>query len=169
MPNTVRLHRVIAASPEKVYRAFLEPDALAQWLPPDGFVCTVHELDARAGGRHRASFRNFTTGSSHSFGGEYVELVPNERLTYTDRFDAEALPGEMRTTVTLKAVSVGTEMTVVQDGVPEVIPLEGCYLGWQQSLANLARLVGRISRTNRRRGGGDAEVRHHRLRRARRL
>lgn len=142
MPNTVRLHRVIAASPEKVYRAFLEPDALAQWLPPDGFVCTVHELDTRTGGRHRASFRNFTTGGSHSFGGEYVELVPNERLTYTDRFDAEALPGEMRTTVTLKPVSVGTEMTVVQDGVPEVIPLEGCYLGWQQSLANLARLVG---------------------------
>src|SRR4051794_34571989 len=142
MPNTVRLHRVIAASPEKVYRAFLEPDALAQWLPPDGFVCTVHELDARPGGRHRASFRNFTTGGSHSFGGEYVELVPNERLTYTDRFDAEALPGEMRTTVTLKPVSCGTEMTVVQKGIPEVIPLEGCYLGWQQSLANLARLVG---------------------------
>ena len=141
MSNTVRLHRVFAASPEKIYRAFLEPDALAQWLPPDGFVCTVHELDARAGGHHRASFRNFTTGGSHSFGGEYVELVPNERLTYTDRFDAEALPGEMRTTVTLKAVSMGTEMTVVQDGVPEVIPLEGCYLGWQQSLANLARLV----------------------------
>ena len=141
MSNTVRLHRVFAASPEKVYRAFLEPDALAQWLPPDGFVCTVHDLDARVGGRHRASFRNFTTGGSHSFGGEYVEMVPNERLTYTDSFDAEALPGEMRTTVTLKAVSVGTEMTVVQDGVPEVIPLEGCYLGWQQSLANLARLV----------------------------
>jgi uncharacterized protein YndB with AHSA1/START domain len=142
MPNTVRLHRVIAASPEKVYRAFIEPDALAQWLPPDGFVCTVHELDARTGGRHRASFRNFTTGGSHSFGGEYVELVPTERLTYTDRFDVEVLPGEMRTTVTLKAVSCGTEMTVVQEGVPEVIPLEGCYLGWQQSLANLARLVG---------------------------
>jgi len=141
MSNTVRLHRVFAASPEKVYRAFLEPDALAQWLPPDGFVCTVHDLDARVGGRHRASFRNFTTGGSHSFGGEYVEMVPNERLTYTDSFDAEALPGEMRTTVTLKAVSIGTEMTVVQDGVPEVIPLEGCYLGWQQSLANLARLV----------------------------
>ena len=141
MSNTVRLHRVFAASPEKIYRAFLEPDALAQWLPPDGFVCTVHDLDARVGGRHRASFRNFTTGGSHSFGGEYVEMVPNERLTYTDSFDAEALPGEMRTTVTLKAVSIGTEMTVVQDGVPEVIPLEGCYLGWQQSLANLARLV----------------------------
>jgi uncharacterized protein YndB with AHSA1/START domain len=139
MPNTVRLHRVIAASPEKVYRAFLEPDALAQWLPPDGFVCTVHELDARAGGRHRASFRNFTTGGSHSFGGEYVELAPNERLTYTDRFDAEALPGEMRTTVMLRAVSIGTEMTVEQAGVPEVMPLEGCCLGWQQSLANLAR------------------------------
>jgi uncharacterized protein YndB with AHSA1/START domain len=142
MPNTVRLHRVIAASPEKVYRAFIEPDALAQWLPPDGFVCTVHELDARTGGGHRASFRNFTTGGSHSFGGEYVELLPNERLTYTDRFDVEALPGEMRTTVTLKAASCGTEMSVVQEGVPEGIPLEGCYLGWQQSLANLARLVG---------------------------
>ena len=110
-------------------------------VAPDGFVCTVHDLDARVGGRHRASFRNFTTGGSHSFGGEYVEMVPNERLTYTDSFNAEALPGEMRTTVTLKAVSMGTEMTVVQDGVPEVIPLEGCYLGWQQSLANLARLV----------------------------
>ena len=141
MPNTVRLHHVFAASPEKLYRAFLEPDALAQWLPPDGFVCTVHELDACVGGRHRASFRNFTTGHSHSFGGEYVEIVPNERLTYNDSFDAEALPGEMRTTVALKAVSVGTEMTVVQEGVPEVIPLEACYLGWQQSLTNLARLV----------------------------
>lgn len=142
MTSIIRLHHVIAARSEKVYRAFLEPDALAQWLPPDGYVCTVHDLDPRAGGRHRASFRNFTTGGSHGFGGTYVELIPNERLVYTDSFETEALPGEMTTTVTLKAVSVGTEMTVVQEGVPDMIPPEGCYLGWQQSLANLARLVG---------------------------
>jgi uncharacterized protein YndB with AHSA1/START domain len=141
MPGTVRLHRVLATSPDKVFRAFTEPDALAQWLPPDGFVCTVHELDARSGGRHRASFRNFTTGDSHSFGGEYVDFVPNQRLQYTDSFDDPNMPGEMRATVTLKQVSCGTEMTVVQEGIPDAIPVESCYLGWQQSLTNLARLV----------------------------
>ncbi|UYZ09270.1 SRPBCC family protein [Agrobacterium salinitolerans] len=141
MPNTVRLHRVIAAKPEKVYRAFLEPDAVASWLPPYGFLCTVHDLDAKVGGTFRMSFRNFTTGNGHSFGGEYMELVPSERLVYTDRFDDPNLPGEMKVTVELKAVSVGTEMTVVQDGVPDVIPLEACYLGWQDSLRKLAKLV----------------------------
>lgn len=141
MTNTVRLHRVIAAKPEKVYRAFLEPDAVASWLPPYGFLCTVHELDAEVGGTFRMSFRNFTTGNGHSFGGEYMELVPGERLVYTDRFDDPNLPGEMTVTVELKAVSVGTELTVVQDGVPDVIPLEACYLGWQDSLRKLAKLV----------------------------
>ena len=141
MPNTIRLHRVIASRPEKVYRAFLEPDAIASWLPPYGFLCTVHELEAKAGGKHRMSFRNFTTGDSHAFGGEYIELVPGERLVYTDKFDDPNLPGEMKVTVTLKAVSVGTEMTVVQEGVPDVIPPEGCYLGWQDSLHKLAKLV----------------------------
>lgn len=141
MPNTVRLHRVIVAKPEKIYRAFLEPDAVASWLPPYGFLCIVHELKAEIGGKHRMSFRNFTTGNSHSFGGEYKELVPGERLVYTDRFDDPNLPGEMKVTVSLKAVSVGTEMTVVQEGVPDVIPLEACYLGWQESLRKLAKLV----------------------------
>jgi len=141
MPNTVRLHRVLATSPEKVYRAFLEADAMAKWLPPNGFACTVHRLDARVGGSHRMSFRNFTTGHSHSFGGEYTELVPNERLRYTDKFDDPNLPGEMQVTVTLKKVAVGTELNVVQEGVPDVIPVEACYLGWQQSLENLAKLV----------------------------
>ena len=141
MSNTVRLHRVIAAKPEKVYRAFLEPDAVASWLPPYGFLCTVHDLDAKVGGTFRMSFRNFTTGNGHSFGGEYMELVPGERLVYTNRFDDPNLPGEMKVTVELKAVSVGTEMTVVQDGVPDVIPLEACYLGWQDSLRKLAKLV----------------------------
>lgn len=141
MTNTVRLHRVIAAKPEKVYRAFLESDAVASWLPPYGFLCTVHELEPVVGGKHRMSFRNFTTGNSHSFGGEYKELVPGERLVYTDRFDDPNLPGEMKVTVELKAVSVGTEMSVVQDGVPDVIPLEACYLGWQDSLRKLAMLV----------------------------
>jgi len=141
MPNTVRLHRVLATSPEKVYRAFLEADAMAKWLPPNGFACTVHRLDARVGGGHRMSFRNFTTGHSHSFGGNYVELVPNERLRYTDKFDDPNLPGEMQVTVTLKKVAVGTELNVVQEGVPDVIPVEACYLGWQQSLENLAKLV----------------------------
>ncbi|TCD14240.1 SRPBCC family protein [Oricola cellulosilytica] len=141
MPNTVRLHRVFPTRPEKVYRAFLEPDALAQWLPPNGYVCTVHELEAKVGGSHRASFRNFTTGKSHSFGGEYLELVADERIRYTDRFDDPNMPGEMTVTVTLQAVSVGTEVNITQEGVPDVIPLEACYLGWQDSLRNLARLV----------------------------
>jgi len=141
MPNTVRLHRVLATSPEKVYRAFLEPDAMAKWLPPNGFACTVHQLEPRVGGTHRMSFRNFTTGHGHSFGGEYLELVPNEKLRYTDRFDDPNLPGQMEVTVTLRKVSVGTEVTIVQDGVPDVIPVEACYLGWQESLKNLARLV----------------------------
>lgn len=141
MPNTVRLHRVIAAPPEKIYRAFLEPDALARWLPPDGFTGKVHALDARVGGGHRMSFTNFTTGKTHDFGGEYLELRPDERLRYTDRFDDAGLPGEMQVTVDLKAVSVGTEITIVQEGVPDAIPLEACYLGWQESLRNLARLV----------------------------
>lgn len=141
MPNTIHVHRVITASPEKVYRAFLEPDAVASWLPPFGFVCTVHELDAREGGTHRMSFRNFTTGNTHSFGGTYMELVPYERLVYTDKFDDPNLSGEMKTTVTLKDVSVGTEMTVEQQGVPDVIPVEACYLGWQESLRKLAKLV----------------------------
>jgi uncharacterized protein YndB with AHSA1/START domain len=141
MPSTIHLHRVFATKPEKVYRAFLEPDAIASWLPPFGFVCTVHELDATVGGKHKMSFRNFTTNRSHSFGGTYLELVPGERLVYTDRFDDPNLPGEMKATVTFRAVSVGTEMTVEQQGVPDVIPAEACYLGWQESLQKLAKLV----------------------------
>jgi uncharacterized protein YndB with AHSA1/START domain len=141
MPNTIRLHRVIAAKPEKLYRAFLEPDAIASWLPPYGFTCTVHELDAKVDGNHRMSFRNFTTGHSHSFGGTYLELVPGERLVYTDKFDDPNLPGEMKITVTFKAVSVGTEVNIEQQGVPDVIPVEACYLGWQGSLRKLSRLV----------------------------
>ena len=141
MPNTVRMHRVLATRPEKVYRAFLEADALAKWLPPNGFACTVHLLEPEVGGRFKMSFRNFTTGTGHSFGGEYVELVPNELLRYTDKFDDPNLPGDIRVTVTLKKVSVGTEITIVQEGLPDVIPLEACYLGWQESLRNLARLV----------------------------
>ena len=141
MPNTVRLHRVLATRPEKVYRAFLEADAIAKWLPPNGFACTVHHLDAKVGGTHRMSFRNFTTGDSHAFGGEYVELMPNERLRYTDKFEDPNLPGQLLVTVTLRAVPVGTELSIVQEGLPDVIPLEACYLGWQQSLENLAKLV----------------------------
>ncbi|HYZ21936.1 MAG TPA: SRPBCC family protein [Rhodopila sp.] len=141
MPNTVRLHRVLAAKPEKVYRAFLEPDALAKWLPPDGFACTVHQLEAKVGGRFRMSFRNFTTNQSHTFGGEYIELLPNERVRYTDRFDDPNLTGDIQVTVALRPVSVGTELSIVQEGLPDVIPVEACYLGWQQSLRNLARLV----------------------------
>ena len=141
MPSTVRLHRVLATKPEKIYRAFLEPDAVAKWLPPNGFTCTVHHMDAKVGGSHRMSFRNFTTGHSHAFGGKYVELIPNERLRYTDKFEDPNLPGEMQVTVTLKAVSVGTEVNIVQEGVPDVIPPEACYLGWQESLRSLARLV----------------------------
>jgi uncharacterized protein YndB with AHSA1/START domain len=141
MPNTVRLHRVLATKPEKIYRAFLEADAIAQWLPPYGFTCTVHHLEPKVGGTHRMSFRNFTTGNSHAFGGEYLELVPHERLRYSDRFEDANLPGEMQVTVTLKKVSVGTELNVVQEGIPDVIPLEACYLGWQESLRKLAKLV----------------------------
>ena len=141
MPNTVRLHRVLATTPEKVYRAFLEADALAKWLPPNGFACTVHHLEAKVGGTHKMSFRNFTTGNGHSFGGTFLELVPNERLRYTDRFDDANLPGEMTVTITLKKVLVGTELNIVQEGLPDVIPVEACYLGWQQSLENLAKLV----------------------------
>ena len=141
MPNTVRLHRVLTAKPEKIYRAFIEADAIAKWLPPNGFTCTVHQLEARVGGSHRMSFRNFTTGHGHSFGGQYLELAPNERLRYTDRFDDPNLPGEIVVTVTLKKVSVGTEIGIVQEGLPDVIPVEACYLGWQESLRNLARLV----------------------------
>jgi uncharacterized protein YndB with AHSA1/START domain len=141
MPNTVRLHRVLATRPEKVYRAFLEADALAKWLPPNGFACTVHHLEPEVGGTFKMSFRNFTTGNGHAFGGEYVELVANERLRYTDKFDDPNLPGQMQVTVVLKKVSVGTELTIVQEGLPDAIPLEQCYLGWQESLRNLARLV----------------------------
>ncbi|QGM98633.1 SRPBCC family protein [Methylocystis parvus] len=141
MPNTITFHRVLATKPEKVYRAFIEPDAMAQWLPPYGFTCTVHKLDPQIGGEHRMSFRNFTTGNSHSFGGKYVELVPNERIRYTDGFDDPNLPGEMEVTVTLKAVSTGTELNITQAGVPDVIPPEACYLGWQESLQKLAKLV----------------------------
>ncbi|WP_425410976.1 SRPBCC family protein [Hyphococcus sp.] len=141
MPNTIKLHRVVAAAPEKIYRAFLEADAIASWLPPYGFLCTVHELEAKVGGKHKMSFRNFTTGDSHSFGGEYLELIPGEKLVYTDRFDDPNLPGEMKITITLTAVSVGAEITVVQEGVPDVIPSAACYLGWQESLNKLTRLV----------------------------
>ena len=141
MPNTVRLHRVLATGPEKVYRAFIEADALAKWLPPNGFTCTVHHLDAKIGGSFRMSFRNFTTGRSHSFGGRYLELVPGERLRYTDKFDDSNLPGEMQVTVTIKSVSVGIELAIEQEGIPDAIPAEACYLGWQESLRNLARLV----------------------------
>lgn len=141
MPATVKLHRVLTAEPDKVYRAFIEPDAIASWLPPYGFLCTVHALDAKVGGRHRMSFRNFTTGNSHAFGGEYRELIPGEKLVYTDRFDDPNLPGEMTVTVALKAVSAGTDMTVVQEGIPDIIPPDQCYVGWQQSLEKLARLV----------------------------
>ena len=141
MPSTIRLHRVIAANPEKIYRAFVEADAIASWLPPFGYLCTVHELDAKVGGVHKMSFRNFTTGGGHSFGGVYQELVPGARLVYTDKFDDPGLPGEMKVTVNLKAVSVGTEVTIEQSGVPDAIPTEACYLGWQDSLHKLEKLV----------------------------
>ena len=141
MANTIRLHRVLRANPERIYRAFLDPDAMAKWLPPNGFTGKVHHLDARVGGTYKMSFTNFTSGKSHSFGGEYLELVPNERIRHTDRFDDPNLVGEMQVAVTLKAVSVGTDVTIVQDGVPVVSPAEACYLGWQESLALLAKLV----------------------------
>jgi len=139
--NTVRLHRVLRAAPGKVYRAFLDADALAKWLPPHGFTCKVHHMDAKNGGTFKMSFINFSTGRGHSFGGEYHELVPNELIRYTDNFDDPNLPGEMRVTVSLKQVTCGTELSIVQEGIPEVIPLEMCYLGWQESLAQLANLV----------------------------
>lgn len=139
--GTVQLHRVLRTSPERIYRAFLDPDAMAKWLPPHGFTGKVHHLDARVGGSYKMSFTNFSTGASHSFGGEYLELVPNERIRHTDRFDDTNLPGEMRTTISLKKVSCGTELNVVQEGIPEPIPVEACYLGWQESLALLAQLV----------------------------
>jgi uncharacterized protein YndB with AHSA1/START domain len=141
MPHTVRLHRVLDTKPEKIYRAFLEADALAKWLPPNGFTCTVHELVAKAGGRFKMPFRNFTTGDSQSFGGEYLELAPYERIRYTDKFDDPNLPGQIQVTVTLKKVSRCTELHIVQEGLPDVIPPEACYLGWQESLRNLVRLV----------------------------
>ena len=139
--NTVRLHRVLRAPPERVYRAFLDAGALAKWLPPHGFTGTVDHLQAQVGGTYRMSFTNFTTGDSHAFGGEYLELVPNERICHTDKFDDPSLPGEMRVTVSLKKVFCGTELDVLQEGIPAVIPVEACYLGWQQSLALLAQLV----------------------------
>ena len=139
--NTIRLHRVLRATPDRVYRAFLDPAAMVKWLPPNGFTGTVHEMDARVGGGHRMSFTNFTTGNSHSFGGKYLELLPNERIRYTDTFDDKNLPGQMQVTISLKQVSCGTELSVVQEGVPEVIPPEMCYLGWQESLVLLAKLV----------------------------
>ena len=139
--RTVRLHRVIRAEPEKLYRAFTEADALAKWLPPYGFTCTVHHLEAVVGGTFKMSFRNFSTGNSHSFGGEYLELVPNQRIRYTDKFDDPNLPGVLQVTVKLEPVSCGTELSVVQEGIPDVIPLEMCYLGWQESLAQFATLV----------------------------
>lgn len=139
--NTARFHRVLAAKPEKVYRAFLDADAMAKWLPPYGFTAKVHHMDAKVGGTFKMSFANFTTGKAHAFGGDYLELVPNERIVYTDKFNDPNLPGEMRVTVTLKDVSVGTEIHIEQAGIPAAIPVEACYLGWQQSLAQLAKVV----------------------------
>lgn len=139
--GTVRLHRVLRAKPEKIYRAFLDPEALARWLPPNGFTCKVDHLDARIGGTFRMAFRNFSSGKGHSFGGTYLELVANERICYTDKFDDPNLPGEMIASVTLRSVVCGTELEIVQEGIPEAIPVEFCYLGWQESLEHLARLV----------------------------
>ena len=139
--NTIRLHRVLRAEPAKVYRAFLDAEAMVKWLPPNGFTARVHHIDPRVGGTHRMSFTNFTTGNSHSFGGEYLELVPGERIRYTDKFDDPNLPGEMQVTVTLRKVSAGTEVNIVQEGVPDVIPPDACYVGWQESLALLAKVV----------------------------
>ncbi|HWB31113.1 MAG TPA: SRPBCC family protein [Vicinamibacterales bacterium] len=141
MPNTVRFHRVLRAPAERIYRAFLDADATVKWLPPHGFTGKVHHVDARVGGSYKMSFTNFSSGKSHSFGGEYLELVPHERLRWTDRFDDPNLPGEMTVTVTLKPVSVGTEVTIVQEGIPDVIPAEACVLGWQESLVLLGQLV----------------------------
>ena len=139
--NTVRLHRVIRATPEKIYKAFLDADAMAKWLPPNGFTCKVHHLDAKVGGSYKMTFTNFTTGKSHSFGGSYLELKPHERIRHTDKFDDPNLPGEMQTTISLRQTPFGTELNVVQENIPAVIPLEACYLGWQESLTLLAKLV----------------------------
>lgn len=139
--NTVRLHRVLRATPERIYRAFLDPDAMVKWLPPNGFTGKVHHLEAKVGGTYRMSFTNFTNGHRHSFGGAYLELVPNERIRHTDKFDDPNLPGEMQVTISLKEVSCGTELNIIQEGIPDAIPLEGCYLGWQESLTLLAKLV----------------------------
>ena len=139
--NEVRLHRVLRATPEKVYRAFLDADALAKWLPPNGFTCKVHEVNAKVGGSFKMSFTNFSTGKSHSFGGTYIDLTPHERIRYAEKFDDSNLPGEMQTTITLKKVLCGTEVTIVQEGIPAAIPAEMCYLGWQESLVSLAKLV----------------------------
>jgi uncharacterized protein YndB with AHSA1/START domain len=141
VPNTIRLHRVLRTTPEKVYRAFLDPDAKVKWLPPHGFTAKVHHMDPRVGGTYKMSFTNFSTGQSHSFGGTYLELVPHERLRYTDKFDDPNLPGELQVTIALKKVALGTELNIVQEGVPDVIPPEACYLGWQESLTLLAQLV----------------------------
>ena len=141
MPNTIRLHRVLRATPERVYRAFLDPDAIVKWLPPNGFTAKVHRMEPRVGGTHRMSFTNFTTGQTHSFGGRYLELVPNERIRYTDAFDDPSLPGEMQVSVSLRQVSCGTDVEIVQEGVPEAIPPEACHVGWQESLALLTALV----------------------------
>jgi uncharacterized protein YndB with AHSA1/START domain len=141
MPSTIRLHRVLRAKPERVYRAFLDPDAKVKWLPPNGFTGKVHHMDARVGGSYKMSFTNFTTGKSHSFGGQYLELAPHERIRYTDRFDDPNLPGAMQVTINLKQVSCGTEVNITQEGVLDIIPAEACYLGWQESLALLAKLV----------------------------
>ena len=141
MTNSVSFHRVLKAEPKKVYRAFTEPLAMAAWLPPYGFLCTVHSMDVKVGGGYKMSFTNFTTGSSHSFGGKYLEIKPNEFLKYSDKFDDPNLPGEIQVTVTLKEVSVGTDLTIVQEGLPDVMPVEACYLGWQESLLNLKKLV----------------------------
>jgi len=141
MPSTIRLHRVLAAPAERVYRAFLDPQAKSKWLPPNGFTCTVHKMEARVGGTYKMSFTNFSTGNSHAFGGEYLELVPSERIRYTDRFDDPNLPGRMETTVMLKKVPSGTELSIVQEGIPDAIPADACYLGWQESLAQLKMLV----------------------------
>jgi uncharacterized protein YndB with AHSA1/START domain len=141
MPSTIRLHRVLRAPPERIYRAFLDPDAIAKWLPPDGFTGKVHHMDARVGGSYRMSFTNFSGGGSHSFGGKYLELVPNERIRHTDEFDDPNLPGTMQVTVVLKKVSMGTDVSITQEGIPDAIPVEACYLGWQESLVLLAKLV----------------------------
>ena len=141
MASSIRLHRVLRAAPERVYRAFLDPDAMVKWLPPNGFTGKVHHMDARVGGGYKMSFTNFSTGSSHSFGGEYQELVPNERIRYTDKFDDPNLPGTMQGTVVLRKVSCGTDLSISQEGIPDVIPPEACYLGWQESLTLLAKLV----------------------------